>query len=105
MAAVTLYRVNPTITQQQRERQNAALTRKIKLLYFDVRVTHPNCESNMHKPLAQLYNDHETEKKKMYEERIIESEKGTFTPLVFSTSGGVGPLCKTFFQKTGAIDI
>ena len=67
--------------------------------FFDVRVTHPGCDTNSHKPLSQLYKEHEEEKKRTYEERIIESEKGTFTPLVFSTSGGMGPLCHTFFKK------
>ena len=56
--------------------------------FFDVRVTHPNCESNIHKTLPQLYKEHEDKKKRMYEERILEAEKGSFTPLVFSTSGG-----------------
>ena len=34
------------------------------------------------------------------EERGIEGEKGTFTPLIFATSGGMGPLCHNFFKKT-----
>ena len=57
----------------------------------------------MYKPIAQLYQEHESDKKRAYEERIIESEKGTFTPLVFSTSGGMAPLCKTFFKKLAQI--
>ena len=27
--------------------------------FFDVRVTHPGCETNIYKPLSQLYRDHE----------------------------------------------
>ena len=64
--------------------------------FFDVRVTHPSCESQIHKPLSQVYQDHEREKKRAYEERIIESEKGSFTPLVFTTSGGSVNICKRF---------
>jgi len=32
------------------------------------------------------------EKKRMYEERVREVEHGTFTPLVFSCTGGTGPM-------------
>ena len=35
----------------------------------------------------------------MYEERIIEAEKGSFTPLIFTTSGGNGPLCRVLIKK------
>ena len=61
--------------------------------FFDIRVTHPNCPSNVYKTLPQLYKEHETEKKNKYGERVLESEKGSFTPLVFNTSGGMGPEC------------
>ena len=67
--------------------------------FFDVRVTHPNCDSNIHKPISQVYKEHENEKKRMYEERILESEKGSFTPLIFSTSGGNGPMCRILIKK------
>ncbi len=67
--------------------------------FFDVRVTHPNCDSNTYKSLEKIYKDHEREKKQCYEERVLESEKGTFVPLVFTTSGGCGPLCTVFIQR------
>ena len=38
----------------------------------------------------------------MYEERVIHSEKGSFTPLVFTTSGGAAPLCKHFIKKVAS---
>ena len=37
-----------------------------------------------------MYLAHENEKKRAYNSRIIQIEKGTFTPLVFSTTGGMG---------------
>ena len=67
--------------------------RDFERTFFDVRVTHPNCPSNVFKPLPQLYKEHETAKKKEYEERILQSEKASFVPLVFTTSGGMGPAC------------
>ena len=42
---------------------------------------------------------HEKEKKRAYNDRIIEVDRGSFTPLVFSTSGGEGPECKIFHKR------
>ena len=67
--------------------------------FFDVRVTHPNAPSNRSIPPSKLYVRHEMEKKVKYEERIIQIEKGSFCPLIFSTSGGVGPLCDNVHKK------
>ena len=36
------------------------------------------------------YRRHEREKCRAYEQRVREVERGSFTPLVFSTSGGMG---------------
>ena len=35
-----------------------------------------------------MYKDHEELKKKSYNARILQIEKGTFTPVVFSCTGG-----------------
>ena len=56
--------------------------------FFDVRIFHPNANSNRSKTLPQLFASHESEKKRAYNQRIIDVEHATFTPLVFSTSGG-----------------
>ena len=37
-----------------------------------------------------LFRSHEKEKKRAYNERVVQMEKGTFTPIVISTSRGVG---------------
>ena len=71
--------------------------------FFDVRVTHPNAPSNRSIPLNKLYVKHETEKKVKYEDRIIQVEKGSFCPLIFSTSGGVGPLCDNLHKRLASI--
>ena len=42
---------------------------------------------------------HENQKKTLYEERVIENEKATFCPLVFSTTGGVGELCERHHRR------
>ena len=67
--------------------------------FSDVRVTHPNCPSNVFKPLSAVLKEHEQQKKTEYEERVIQSEKGSFVPLVFSTLGGLGIACDTMNKK------
>ena len=37
-----------------------------------------------------MYRSHEMEKKNKYVDKVLNVEKGTFTPLVFSTTGGMG---------------
>ena len=41
----------------------------------------------------------EGKKKRKYMERILNEEYGTFTPLVFSSSGGMSKETKRFFQR------
>ena len=51
---------------------------------------HPNSPRYQHKPIEQVYMQHENEKKRAYNERVLQIEKGSFTPIVLSTSGGMG---------------
>ena len=44
----------------------------------------------MNKPIENIYKAHEQEKKRKYNERVIQIEKGSFTPIVGSTFGGWG---------------
>ena len=39
------------------------------------------------------------EKKRKYNGRVLNTEKGNFTPLVFLTSGGMSPECKQFLNR------
>ena len=38
------------------------------------------------------------EKKRQYNQRVIEIEQGTFTPLIFTTSGAMGHECHKFHK-------
>ena len=67
--------------------------------FYDVRVMHPNCPSYMSTSMAKLYEDHEQEKVKKYNSRVITVEKGTFTPLVYSTFGGWGPQARRYHKR------
>ena len=67
--------------------------------FFDVRVTHPTASSHMKKSLENLYKENEDEKKRLYGERVRNSEKGMFTPLVFTTTGGMGKECSRLTKR------
>ena len=67
--------------------------------FFDVRICHPNADSYRDMDLNQIYRQHETEKKRQYASRILEVEQATFTPLVFSTTGGMAVECKRYHSR------
>ena len=65
---------------------------------FDVRVFNPFAQSHINTPLAQCYR-RQKEKKRAYEERIREVEHGSFSPLVFTTAGGIGAIATVVYKK------
>ena len=50
-------------------------------------VSHPTSKTNMSKSLKQICHRHEEETKGEYNDRILHTERATFTPLVFLTTG------------------
>ena len=58
--------------------------------FFDVRVTHVNSKCNQSKPTSTIFKEQEDEKKRKYQQRVLDVEMGSFTPLVFGTNGGMG---------------
>ena len=67
--------------------------------FLDIRIMHPNCPSYINKDISQVYETHEKAKKRAYNERIIQVEKGSFTPIVFSTFGGMGNEADRFHKR------
>ena len=67
--------------------------------FFDVRVCHPNADSYRDLTPKQIYKKHENEKKRQYAERVMEIEQGTFTPLVFTTTGGMEDECVKYHSR------
>ena len=65
--------------------------------FFDVRVFNPSTQSNRNSSLQSVYRKHEMEKKRSYEQRILEVEHASFTPLVMSATGGMGSMPATTF--------
>ena len=66
---------------------------------FDVRIFHPNADSYKDRDIKSVYSLHENIKKRDYEQRVIQVEKCSFTPLVYSTSGGMAPQAKIFHRR------
>ena len=64
-----------------------------KAAFFDIRVCHPNAHSYRDLSPKQLYRIHKNEKKQKYNSCVTEIEQGTFTPLVFTTTGGMADEC------------
>ena len=50
--------------------------------FFDVRVCHPNADSYRDLTPKQIWKNHKNEKKRQYAERVMEIERGTFTPIL-----------------------
>ena len=67
--------------------------------FFDVRVFNPFAQSHVNTTITQCYRKNELEKKRSYDERVREIEHGSFSPLVFSTSGGMGEPQPLWFTK------
>ena len=57
--------------------------------YFDVGITNVNSNSQANIPVETIYKNHENEKKRKYNNRVINCEHGSFTPLVFSINQGM----------------
>ena len=58
--------------------------------FFDVKVFNPYAPSNRRPQPSACYRTHEASKKRAYERRIREVEHASFTPLIFSATGGLG---------------
>ena len=67
--------------------------------FFDVRVLHPNAPSYQTTDLAKLYKKHEQEKMRKYNTRVITVERGSFTPLIYTTFGGWGPQTTRYHKR------
>ena len=67
--------------------------------FFDIRVIDPNARRYKSRTLPQAYTANEREKKRHYNERVLQVENGGFTPLVFSVYGGMGRECQHFYKR------
>ena len=71
--------------------------------FFDVRVFNPMASSNQSQNIKSTFLRHEKEKRRTYDQRIREVEHGSFTPLVFSAGGGMGPATTIAYRRLAAM--
>ena len=71
--------------------------------FCDIRVFHSGAASNQCHTVEASFRKHEDEKKRTYNARVIEVEKGTFTPIVFSTTGGMGEEANHFLKRVATL--
>ena len=67
--------------------------------FFDVRVTNADAAYQLNKSVKSILNDHESKKKRAYNRRVMEVEHGSFTPLVFTTTGVMSHECLIFHKS------
>ena len=67
--------------------------------FFDARVCHSNAESYRDQEPQQIYRILENHKKRLYSRRVLDVEHGSFTPLVFTTTGGMGKECIRYHSR------
>ena len=71
--------------------------------FLDIRVFNPSAQSNRRGPLAFVYRRQEQEKKRQYEQHVREVEHATFTPLVMSTTGGMGKAATMSYKRLASM--
>ena len=67
--------------------------------FFDIRVFDPKARRYNGQTISQAYRVNENEKKRAYNERVLQVEHGSFTPLVFCAMGGMAPECSIFYKR------
>ncbi len=68
-------------------------------VFTDVRVFHAQAPSNARMSINNMYRHHENLKKTEYNARVLQVEKGNFSPIVFNTIGGMGPEANKFVKR------
>ena len=71
--------------------------------YFDVRVFNPFAQSNLQTPLDAVYRRHKLDKIHQYDQCLREVEYLSFTPLIFSSSRGMGKVATTFYKRIASM--
>ncbi len=71
--------------------------------FLDVRVFNPHAPSNSNTSINNCYSKHQKEKKRAYEQRILEVEHASFTPIVLSATGGMAKQSTSFYKRLASV--
>ena len=69
------------------------------MAFFDIRVFSPFAKSYMNNNLDAAFRTNEAGKKHEYNQRVIQVEHGSFTPVVASAFGGFGKETERFVAR------
>ena len=64
---------------------------------------YPYTPSNCKSAQTTVYRRHENEKRRSYQQRAVEVEYGSFTPLVLSATGGIGPAARITYGRLASL--
>ncbi|KAG0718606.1 hypothetical protein GWK47_052102 [Chionoecetes opilio] len=67
--------------------------------FMDIRIFDPMAACYQTISLEAVHQKNERDKIRSYGDRIRNVDHGSFTPLVFTTSGGMGPKAKCFYSR------
>ena len=71
-----------------------------QMAYIDKKVLNLSSKIYVNQVISKTYKLNEKEKKRLYNEQIIEIEHGSFTPLVMLATSWVDQECKTFYSRS-----
>ena len=69
------------------------------MAFFDVRVFNPFAKTHLKTTLDAAFDSQEQQKKTKYNQRVIQVEHGSFTPIVMSAYGGYGRETERFLSQ------
>ena len=84
-------------------RANGFWGSRFERAFFDVRVFNPKAPTNRGPSLSSTYARHEKEKRRNYQQRVLEIERASFTPLVFSASGGMAKAAQVCYKRLAGL--
>ena len=71
--------------------------------FADVKVFNPFAKRYSLMSSSSAHRSNEQEKKRKYNERVLEVEHGSFTPLIFTCLGGMSVECNRFYKRLAEI--
>ena len=95
--------IEPCLQPLTGESVNGFWGGRFERTYLDVWVFNPLAVSNRSTSINSCYRKHEDEKKRAYEQSVLEVEHSTFTPLVFSATGGMAKQSTTFYKRLASL--
>ena len=74
-----------------------------QMAFVDVNVFNPLAKCHRNQTLEAVHRKNENDKKRNYNDRIINVHHGSFTPLVFSCYGGMSRECSRFYTHAAEL--